>query len=463
MTYKLIELDPRELIEDARNVRTDHGDLAGMVATMQEVGVVQPIHVTATEDGRWMVLAGRRRTAAAIQAGLDTVPCLYRETNGTGPEDASADRIRSLVENVQRKDLNATEEAEGWRQLELAGLEVDAIAKVAGVAKERVAKGLAVGASAIATAVSRKYDLTLEQSVVLAEFDDDKEAIKELTAYAVKEPERFMHRASRMRQDREGQRALKAEQDKLTAKGVALFTGSIGYGGAGVEYLRALKDAETKKVLTPAAHKKCPGHAAKVTVDYQGKAHIDYVCTEPAKQGHKSAYGGSVARGKADDPKAAEKAKEERRKLLAENKEWRAAEPVRREFVTGLLKRRTAPAGVLAYVTAEILGMPEELAPMNRGKTDEMLTTLTGTKPGKVELSYSRKVGPAIAAKATTGQLPLALLAQVAAAREMGLDAQGARMARQVDARYLSFLAAQGYTLSEAEQRLIDKATKAAK
>lgn len=463
MTYKLIEIDPRELVEDARNVRTDHGDLAGMVATMREVGVIQPIHVTATDDGRWMVLAGRRRTAAAITAGLATVPCLYREQNGAGPEDASADRIRSLVENVQRKDLNATEEAEGWRQLELAGLEVDAIAKVAGVAKDRVVKGLAVGASPVAVAVSKKYDLTLEQSVVLAEFDDDKEAVKKLTEYAVKDPERFQHIASRMRQDRDADRLLKAEQDNLVAKGVAIFDGSVGYGGAGVEYLRALKDAATGKAFTAASHKKCPGHAAKVTVDYQGKAHIDYVCTEPAKQGHKSAYGNSVGRGAPADPKSAEKEKAERRKLLAENKEWRAAEPVRREFVMALLKRRSAPTGVLAYVTAEILGMPEELAPMNRGKTDEMLTTLTGVKPGKVEWSYSRKVGPAIAAKATAGQLPLALLAQVATVREMGLDAQGARMARQVDARYLTFLADQGYTLSDAEQRLITKATKASR
>ncbi len=450
MKYDLIDLDPRELLQFDGNVRADLGDLAGMVETMKQVGVVQPLHVVfSIEDGYWRILAGKRRAAAAIKAGLETVPCLYREANGTEPS-VSDDRVRSLVENVQRKDLTAAEESEGWAQLQICGLDVDTIATVTGLEVERVQRGLTVAASKTAAAVTRKYDLTLEQGIVIAEFDDDKEAVKELTALAVRDPGRFAHTASRMRQDRESAKLIAEATAKLEKQGVAVLDDKTRVGYSTLREPRRISelvDGEGKK-LTAASHRKCPGARARIRGSWNGKVEVEHVCLEPAENGHKELHARNRGHDSGTPSESAEAAKEQRSATIAGNKAWRAAEPVRRQFVIDLLKRRKVPTQVLPFVAEEVLTDPHGLTT----GTDGMLSAMSGIRTATDV--YGAKLGLAVLAKATTATLPLAMLTAVASAREATLDVHTWRNPSKdgAPARWLRFLASVGYTLSDIER-----------
>jgi ParB/RepB/Spo0J family partition protein len=95
-------------IESNGNVRSKLDIDTELVSSIKAVGVIQPVTVAPRGDG-YVVVHGHRRVAAAKRAGLETVPAMVKEDV---PEDA--DRLVSqLVENLQRKDLPATDEAQG--------------------------------------------------------------------------------------------------------------------------------------------------------------------------------------------------------------------------------------------------------------------------------------------------------------------------------------------------------------
>jgi ParB family transcriptional regulator, chromosome partitioning protein len=90
----------------------DSKELEELAASIREHGILQPLIVTRTEEGNYVLVAGERRLEAARKAGLRSVPVIVRET--------SDDRQRlelALIENVQRTDLNPLEQAEAYRQL----------------------------------------------------------------------------------------------------------------------------------------------------------------------------------------------------------------------------------------------------------------------------------------------------------------------------------------------------------
>lgn len=84
------------------------GDLAASIA---QKGILQPLIVTPGGDGGYELVSGERRWRAAQRVGLATVPAIVREV-----EDDELLEI-ALIENLQREDLDAIEEAEGYRQL----------------------------------------------------------------------------------------------------------------------------------------------------------------------------------------------------------------------------------------------------------------------------------------------------------------------------------------------------------
>lgn len=106
-------------------------DLAELAASIREHGVIQPLIVTAAKDGMYTLIAGERRWQASQRAGLKTVPVIVRQASSQEMLEVA------LIENVQRADLNAVEEAEAYRQLvEEFGLSHEAVAKRVG--KNRV-------------------------------------------------------------------------------------------------------------------------------------------------------------------------------------------------------------------------------------------------------------------------------------------------------------------------------------
>jgi ParB family chromosome partitioning protein len=86
------------------------GDLSELMASVAEKGIIEPL-VVRQRLGRYQIIAGERRYHAAVQVGLREVPVVVREV-----DDAEVMEL-ALVENLQRKDLTAFEEAEALHQL----------------------------------------------------------------------------------------------------------------------------------------------------------------------------------------------------------------------------------------------------------------------------------------------------------------------------------------------------------
>jgi ParB family chromosome partitioning protein len=91
--------------------RMDEGALYELAESIRSQGVMQPILVRPLDDGRYEVIAGERRMHAARLAGLAEVPVLVKHV----PDESAA--VMSLIENIQREDLNPLEEAQGLKRL----------------------------------------------------------------------------------------------------------------------------------------------------------------------------------------------------------------------------------------------------------------------------------------------------------------------------------------------------------
>jgi ParB family transcriptional regulator, chromosome partitioning protein len=85
--------------------------LAGLTASIRELGVLQPILVRRISDDRYAMIAGERRWRAAKRAGLQFIPVIVRQVN----DELTLEH--ALVENLHRDDLNPLEEAAAYQQL----------------------------------------------------------------------------------------------------------------------------------------------------------------------------------------------------------------------------------------------------------------------------------------------------------------------------------------------------------
>lgn len=112
----------------------DEESLAGLTASIRELGVLQPILVRDLGNNRYELVAGERRWRASKRAGLQLMPVIVREV---------ADALslqQALVENLHRDDLNPIEEAAAYQQLiEDFGLTQEEVAQRVGKSRSAVA------------------------------------------------------------------------------------------------------------------------------------------------------------------------------------------------------------------------------------------------------------------------------------------------------------------------------------
>lgn len=101
-----IQRNPRQPRENF-----DFEELENLAASIREHGVIQPLVVSPGKNGNFTLIAGERRLQAARKAGLRTVPVVIRHATDQQLLELA------LIENVQRADLNAIEEAEAYQHL----------------------------------------------------------------------------------------------------------------------------------------------------------------------------------------------------------------------------------------------------------------------------------------------------------------------------------------------------------
>ncbi len=157
--------------------RSNLGDLTELAASIKARGVLEPLLVRPLADSKnYQLIAGERRFHAAIQAGLEEVPCV--EIAATDQEALEL----ALVENLQRRDLSPFEEAEGYRTLvEKYGYTHDQVASAVGKSRPTVTETLKL--LAIPPAIQdlcRHADITAKSVLLLVARAGSIEAMERL-------------------------------------------------------------------------------------------------------------------------------------------------------------------------------------------------------------------------------------------------------------------------------------------
>ncbi len=127
---KIIDIEPNK--KQARKL-FDQDSLQELSESIKLYGVIQPIIVT-ENDGYYTIIAGERRWRAAKMAGLTEIPAIVREN------DEKKNKEISLIENIQREDLNPIEKAEGMKALlDEYNLTQEELSKIIGKSRSGIA------------------------------------------------------------------------------------------------------------------------------------------------------------------------------------------------------------------------------------------------------------------------------------------------------------------------------------
>ena len=480
---ELLHVDPRGLLID-RNIRDAQLDKE-FVASIKAHGVLVAITAVTTAEGAMRVRYGHRRTLAAIEAERPTVPVWVV---GAEDDDETARVLAQWAENEHRAGLSESERVGAVEQLTAFGLSAGQIARKLHTPRRTVDAAITAAGSEIARAAVARYDfLTIEQAATVAAFENDGDAVKALVTAAKLGPVEFSRAVHKARADADDRAARAAALDGIacpvidrpgwmdTAKRIKDY---VDAGGA---------------ALTPETHAQCPGSVAWLDqewiyptrdedpaqgdgqqtgdtdqdgggdaaqdedddqdddLDYDADPVLTYVvvhgCADPEQNGHKrpTRQGHDIGGGSTvvDDEAAKEAKRAERRNVIEGNKAWRAAEPIRRDWLRTLLARKTAPKGSAALIAAALATGEGN---MTEGR--ELAAKLLG-------LPASAGITPA-AATATDNRAQVIALALVLGAYEAAMDVQTWRQSQWSQARicrYFQFIEANGYPLDDIERK----------
>lgn len=350
---KVLEIPLDAIREAPDNVRSDLGDLEGLAASIKEVGVLQPITVMADPSGdTFMVLLGARRHAAAQLAGLMTIPAIVRSRS----EDAL--RVKAmLIENVQRRDLSAIDEARTFERLETEfEITQSEIAAQVGCSQAHVSKRLSL--LALPTKARQMVvdgELTIGAALELAKLAEHPDRLKVALNHIVKDnwdPERA---AEQQLAEQEADEAMAAEVAKVEAKGIGILWTNSKMGMTSKEHeakkkalgsaVRVVRDGgyHYEKVVEfakPAEHAKEPCHRLVLEGAGETIERIPY-CVDTKRHAAKGA----------SKLKAATKSAAPRRDIdpeLAERNRIREEiQAHRTEFVKELVRNRKYDRGIV--------------------------------------------------------------------------------------------------------------------
>lgn len=471
-----VHIAPTELLIE-RNIRSAVPD-AGLVKSIKAQGVLVPIVAVRNGEGHLVVRYGHRRTLASIEAGLATVPVYVQ---GEDSEDKAAEVTRIVTqrdENTQRSGLSQSDELAAVAQLTLLGLSANQIATKARINRKQVDAALAVNASQKAQDSMAERQLTIEQAAILAEFQDDEDALDRLTRCHVSQLE---HTAQRIRDQRAEALALAQAAADYEAAGLRIIP-KPGWNEKNTRTLGNLKD-EDGQTLTTEGHLECPGHAAfldtdwiyvdaegnevpeeaawaaeddedsEVTYDQEQVYVPTYVCENYASHGHTYRWGNEngqgTAAGEPDETQKAE-AKAQRKLVIDNNKAWDSATTVRQTWLKKFASGKTPPKNAGRFL-ATALSLDYHVFTGNSGNNAHALAVeWLGAKKSS---GYSH-VDLAPAKNATDARAVMVSLVQVLAHYESTLSRLTWRSDNTATAsgRYLRFIEACGYELSEVEK-----------
>ena len=130
----LVNISLTRIVEDKNQPRKTFNSetIKELASSIKEQGIINPITVR-PYGGKYVIIAGERRFLAARQAGLKTIPALVRKVSKNDV------MLISLIENLQREDLNSIDRAEGIKALKVnLGLPWTQVGKKLGLSKQRI-------------------------------------------------------------------------------------------------------------------------------------------------------------------------------------------------------------------------------------------------------------------------------------------------------------------------------------
>ena len=167
---KIVELKVIEVEPNKKQARKEfnYKKLEELAESIKTFGVLQPI-IVAKKDGYYEIIAGERRWRASKLAGIKTIPAIIRED-----EDEENTHI-SIIENVQRENLNAIEKAQGYKDaIEKYELSVEDFAKKIGKTKNAITDVLEIlNLSDKVLELARKENLSEAGCKMLLEIEDE--------------------------------------------------------------------------------------------------------------------------------------------------------------------------------------------------------------------------------------------------------------------------------------------------
>lgn len=468
---QFVRLDPSQ-IKIGANVRTDlHADAKEFARSIKERGVLEPVTVYADEDGAYVVLRGQRRTVVAAEVGLTDIPAQVV------PQPDEADRITDqMVENLHRAAMRDGEIVGGVEQLALVGVSAAQIAKRAALPRDRVNAALAIVDKEQTRARVVSGDLTLDEAAIFAEFEHDAEAVERLErAKQFSRP--LEHVAQRLRDEAAERAALLAEVDRLRAEGLPVLDPDEVRDARGLrldDHVRAADGEGIAEDDWPTV----PGAAVVVVSEweYPDNDATDedddepddepvqvfkpvWICRDPEAAGLIQRWNyrtgtHKTGDGEVDEEAAAEAAREERRRVIANNKAWASAEVVRRDWLRQFLVRKTAPQGAEALICEAVVGGQFTLTKA-MDAAHPMLRDLLGLDTASV-YGGGRQAAEHLAEHAATPKAAtMTTLAAVVTAWESSTGKHTWRNPSRWDARVLGALSAWGYQPSEVEGLLL--------
>jgi ParB family chromosome partitioning protein len=230
------------------------GELAESIA---QRGLLQPILLRPSEDG-FEIVAGERRWRAAQRARLHTIPAIVREI-----DEASMAEL-ALIENIQREDLNAIEEAEGYRQLiERHGHTQEGVAKIVHKSRSHVANLLRLlDLPDFVRQSLVQGDITMGHARAVATAPDPESLTQEIVAKGL---------SVRQAEDR-------AKQARSRGPGYDIGRASARNAAKTVDADLAALERQLGDILGVKVHVTHKGQGGQVTLHYSSLDQLDMIC-----------------------------------------------------------------------------------------------------------------------------------------------------------------------------------------
>jgi ParB family chromosome partitioning protein len=514
-------LNPHDLIiED--NVRDQVNLAADFLNSLREHGVIAPVTAIRTDDGATHVRDGQCRTLGARTVGLATIPVylLATDTADTDTDTAAVERIvHQIVANDRRTALTDSQRARAIQQMLDTGLSATKVAKKLSLSSATVKAAGVAAKSAVALDALATGQLDFQQAETLTEFHTDPDAVDRLLRAAQSGDGAFAHTVAYLRQARATAKLFADAEKRYTQQGYTVLADRPSWSDTtclGLRYLRTADgDEPTEDTITEPTM-----WAVYLVEDYafldletgepvdsnlvdedtryntnltprDGMRHYnsvtetnivvpDWYCLNHVAAGlelcpslqHRAA-GSTEPSGAIDDSPQAQAQRQadddqaqrrERRKVIVLNKLGEAAQPVRREYVTKLLARKTPPKGAATFV-AHCLTHDHFILSQNHGP--DITATLLGVPD-------SRTVRAAVADPSShaDNRAQVITLAIVLGALEARTDKNAWRNARSATTGnalyfphtvgsdvYLRFLIETGYMPSPIEEVIIAQRT----